>query len=158
MKQYHDLPRRYFDTTHSSGRSEFPRHIAEDILSKAPFPTHSKSCGRRPHAHYDTENLFKHEKPGKETLDGGKYEGPKGDPVLWAYPATYFDYESQNRRGNEPRDRGGKPLGLEPGPHRIVTDKNKQIQGMITHGFDEDRRFLRAPARIAWNDSPESPP
>lgn len=85
------------------------------MISHAPPPSHNNAYGKRPHAHLDTEDLFRPEKAGKETLKGERYK-PEGDPVLWAYPATYFNYDAQNRRGNVPRDRGGKPLGLEPAP------------------------------------------
>jgi hypothetical protein len=36
--------------------SEFPLIAAECILESAPYPTHNRGYGRRPHAHYDIED------------------------------------------------------------------------------------------------------
>lgn len=141
----HALPRQYTDEPNRGrrGRSEFPHYIAEDMIQRAPLPSHNKMKGRRPHAHYDIEGQFKTERAGLQPLEGARQLPGKERPVLWAYPATYYNYEGQNTHG---RHRKGRDLS--PGPHRIITDKNKNIQGMVTHPVGDDVGFVRAPERV----------
>lgn len=142
------MPRQY-TSTRPGQRSEFPRYIAEDMLARAPYPSHNKPYGRRPHAHYDRERDFELERSNLRPLeDAPPLKGQR--PVLWAYPATYFNYANQTARGqNRGRD-------LSPGPHRIIADKNKKIHGMVTHPIpsNSDQRqeaFIRAPQRVRVN-------
>ncbi|PWY80792.1 hypothetical protein BO94DRAFT_470580, partial [Aspergillus sclerotioniger CBS 115572] len=125
------------------GRAEMPRYVALDIIDKAPAPSHNKTTGRRPHAHFDAENLFPTERAGLEPLE----EVASGDgqrPVFWAYPTTYFDYANQNRRGCVPGPCGPQS---NPVPHRIITDKDKNVVGMVTHPLKKQGKFVRVTER-----------
>jgi hypothetical protein len=142
------MPRRAIDAQGDphSGRSEFPHHNAQWIIDQAPAPTHNRSHGRRPHAHFDREDLFVEERQGLSPLDGVPAP-PKGQPpVLFAYPAEDFDYARQTRDGRIRRE--GVHGALPPGPHRIITDRNKNIKGMTTHPQGDTQGFVRAPERV----------
>ena len=100
------------------------------------MPSRNNRHGRRPHAHNDDEAEFT--KEGLQTLDGQPYRPPPQGtrPVLWAYPPVDFDYENQNNQGRPRRDIAGNAIGgnnTEAGPHRVIADRNKSIQGMVTH-------------------------
>ena len=136
------MPRRAHDEIDgSAGRSEFPLHVAQFLIDRAPRPTHNRPQGLRPHAHYDTDLHYVAERRNLRPLDGVSPLANRGLPVLWAYPAEDFQYANQNRDG---RLRGQGP----PGPHRIITDRDKRIIGMSTHPLGRQREFVRAPARV----------
>jgi hypothetical protein len=48
-----------------------------------------------------------------------------------------FDYSHQNRNGFV--------LGQSAGPHRIITDKDKNIQGFVTRPVGNKKEFVRVP-------------
>ncbi|KAL3706873.1 hypothetical protein TMatcc_007886 [Talaromyces marneffei ATCC 18224] len=139
------MPRRVIDRPGDTpGRSEFPLHVAEHLIAQAPAPSHNRANGRRPHAHLDKEEFFRAERAGLKPLEGVPLRGRQQElPVLWAYPAENFDYSNQNHYGKV----NGKP----PGPHRIITDRDKRIQGMVTHPVNDDKRFVQAPKRVEIN-------
>lgn len=153
--QYYDIPRQ--ENPGHVGHTEFPKIEAQRIINAAPAPTHNKERGRRPHAHFDREDLFIQERTPLTPLPGVQVRPDRPAPVLWAYPANNFDYATQNRRGAPPagvpggrgRDhrepfRGG---GVDAGPFRIVTDRHQNIQGMVYHPVDDEEGFERAPER-----------
>lgn len=127
------------------GKAQFPHEAAKGIIKNAPYPSHNRATGRRPHAHYDTEERFTKEKIGLQPLDGVAKPKNKDAPVLWAYPAEDFDYAAQNRFG-----RVGSDGGKAPGPHRIITDRNKNIKGMTTHPYYNPHAMVRAPHRVDY--------
>lgn len=116
------------------------------ILKHAPRPSNSKSRGKRPHGHGDNENLFKDERVTLLTLDGEAFQDSptpgKGGrtTVMWTYPAKVYDYSSQNTKGHA---KPGYPA-LDPGPFRIVTNRDMEVLGMIYHPIFSDTLFLRA--------------
>ncbi|KAK1767599.1 hypothetical protein QBC33DRAFT_569920 [Phialemonium atrogriseum] len=140
-EDYYDIPRR---EDNLPGRTHFPKTTAQSIIAQAPAPTHNKAQNaRRPHAHYDDENLFANERIKLTPLPGiALPNNNRPAPVLWAYPANNFDYTTQNRFG---RPMGGN--GVDAGPMRIVTDRNRNIQGMILHPLGDPVTFERAQER-----------
>lgn len=91
--------------------------------------------------HVSATGIFRAERATLQPLEGVPTHGRHSPPVLWAYPAMYWDYAAQNRRGEYP--------GSDPGPHRIITDRDKRIQGMATHyPPGETQAFIRAPERV----------
>lgn len=142
------MPRRAIDSTNDPhpGRSQFPHHNAQWLIDRAPAPTHNRTSGRRPHAHLDREDHFRAEREGLAPLPGVHAPGGRPAPVLFAYPAEDFDYARQTRHGRIPRE--GVPGGVPPGPHRIITDRHKNIKGMTTHPPGDTMRFERVPERV----------
>lgn len=76
-------------------------------------------------------------------MPNSKSHGGKDRPVLWAYPGTYFDYAGQNRFGGD---------ASVIGPSRIITDRNKNIQGMVTHPYNSRTKFVRVPEGVRYYD------
>lgn len=110
------------------------------MIAQAPYPSHNRPDGRRPHAHRDREDLFAAERAGLTPLPAVAPPARGAAPVLWSYPACELDYARQNRRG--------EVAGQTPGPHRIITDRHKNIQGMVTHyPFGDHENFARVPER-----------
>ncbi|WYZ45588.1 hypothetical protein EsH8_VIII_000904 [Colletotrichum jinshuiense] len=113
---------------------------AQNIISKAPAPSHNKARNaRRPHAHYDREDHFAETRQGLLPLPGIPPPSNGPPPVLWAYPSNTFDYANQNRFGVP---KGG--VGVDAGPFRIITDKDKNILGMVFHPTGDLVNFARA--------------
>ncbi|KAL4969410.1 uncharacterized protein BDV14DRAFT_196226 [Aspergillus stella-maris] len=107
----------------------FPRSMrmtaseADYIMGIAPKPTHDELYGDRPHGHEDREKDYAEERKRLLTLEGHAWE-MFDDIVLWAYPGTIYRYKTEN---DPPR------AAKEVGPLRIVTDKDRQRQGMSYH-------------------------
>ncbi|KAB8228021.1 uncharacterized protein BDW43DRAFT_316326 [Aspergillus alliaceus] len=117
----------------------FTRKRAEEILSDAPYPNRNNKKGRRPHAHYDIEKLFTKERTKLRPLETVDRSPSKDPPVLWSYPAERFDYSLQNRLGEV------KNKFLTR--HRIITDREKNIKGMVSHPPNSGK-FFRATERV----------
>lgn len=140
------LPRRTTSTEESpSEKAEFPGYVAQYLVDLAPFPTHHKRNGRRPHAHYDTEECFLEEIKSICPLNGTPYS--EGKPiVLFSYVATHFDYSNQTGKGR-PRKRPGATSRDEVGPFRIIASWNKDIEGFLVHPVGDKENFVRAEER-----------
>ncbi|OJJ06170.1 hypothetical protein ASPVEDRAFT_314468 [Aspergillus versicolor CBS 583.65] len=141
------LPRRTTSTPKShSGNAESPGYVAQYLVDRAPFPTHHERWGRRPHAHWDTENLFLEEEKSI-CPPNGTPTSPRGRPiVLFSYVATHFDYSNQTSKGR-PRKRPGAPVRDEVGTFRIVALWSKDKVGLIWHPVGDKKGFFRAEER-----------
>lgn len=144
ISQYFELTREV-SVSDSPGKTisvteEFPLSEAERIIAAAPAPWHNRGKGRRPHAHFDREGFFEAEKATLMPLEGVNHNTEGPTPVLWAYPAEDFDYFHQNSKG--------KVEGKHIGPCRIITDRDKQIQGMVIHPIKDEGDFVRGPKRV----------
>lgn len=141
------LPRRTTSTEESpSGKAEFPGYVAQYLVDRAPFPTHHKKWGRRPHAHYDTENCFLEEEKSICPLNGAPVSHEGRPIVFFSYVATHFEYSNQTGKG-KPRKRPGAIDYDEVGPFRIITLQNKDIKGLVLHPVGNREKFLRAEER-----------
>jgi len=144
--QYYDIPRNHNDNR-PDGRSKYSRRAARADLLAAPAPSHVRTNGHRPHGHYDDEGHYAADSIGLTPLPGTTTgHGPRrpNPPVLWAYPGgqANFPYASQNRTGD--RIGGGH---LDPGPIRLVSDRNQNLVGVSYHPVGRQRSFERAKHR-----------
>ncbi|KAL4790456.1 hypothetical protein BDV19DRAFT_394030 [Aspergillus venezuelensis] len=97
---------------------------ADFILEFAPDLFHNEPKNAPPpHGFKNTENLFVRERQELQTLDGGPWVDEE-TIVLWAYPGLIFCYALP---------RWPPRATTDPGPLRIVTDRNKKRLGMIYH-------------------------
>ncbi|KZF26979.1 hypothetical protein L228DRAFT_280116 [Xylona heveae TC161] len=153
--KFYAIPRTHFSKPEHStyGQQIIPKYRCEELLRDAPLPTHNRTNGKRPHAHYDSELLFANERaqlgifPGVHVPNRYKDQGP---PRLWAYPAQEFDYEHQDKFGHDHH--------RTPGPHRIITDKDKNIQGLVTHPVGDPIGFVRVHESVRRVPTPPPPP
>ncbi|PYI00214.1 hypothetical protein BO78DRAFT_412458 [Aspergillus sclerotiicarbonarius CBS 121057] len=114
---------------------EMPRCQIDDPDGPAPAPSHNKT----------NEALLAAQRAQLKPLDKVAARDNRQDPVLWACPATYHDYSRQNCDGIM---QGANRAHSNPGPHRIITDRNKNIQGMVTHPAGNKNKFVRAPEQV----------
>lgn len=116
--------------------------LTQAMLSKAPLPSSDKPYGLRPHVHFDSEELFTdEEKHNLKTRDGRKYVAGSRLRVLWAFP-LYWNYELERQLSRKQRKL------LDPGVHRIITDRYKNVIGVVTHPIGDRRAFIRARRRV----------
>jgi hypothetical protein len=101
-------------------------------------PDISKDHGSWPRAFPDRDNLFHEEKLGLKSLDGTTYPYTGNRPVLWIYPASRCVDFKKTGWSRKARRR------LDAGPHRIVTDRSKNIIGMISHPRWKGHPFMKA--------------
>ncbi|KAH8699145.1 hypothetical protein BGW36DRAFT_377360 [Talaromyces proteolyticus] len=116
----------------------FPYIVVEEIIARAPVPSHNHRAGSWLHTYHDTENDFATEREELEPLKGSNppLRG-QPSPVLWTYPAKYFDYVSQNRSGCVTRESAGR--------NRIITGRKRRIQGLLMCSYDNRSGYTRAP-------------
>lgn len=103
-------------------------------MQQAPYPCSENKHGRRPHGIVDRGKEYN--KEGLKTLSGQTYQPTMQDDIfVWGFPANNFNYNNQNCRGNPRANQDGTPAGddTEPGWSRIITDRDKKIQGLSVH-------------------------
>jgi hypothetical protein len=108
-------------------------------------PISNNRNGKRPHAHFDIEQLFIDEKLGLKTLEGNDFiPGLKKreNTVLWSYPPVW-DYEQTKSQQKKSRDKAG--------PYRIITDRDQNIIRVVVHPKEDKKNFVRAHRRAPGN-------
>lgn len=107
------------------------------IINNAPFPSHNNPTGRRPHAHLDYEKKFVDERQRLGWLELAGEKPQPDAPRLWALLTFFVDYDGQTENGHTSRKAGAA---------RIIIDKDKNFQDVVSHGKRNDGRFERLKA------------
>ncbi|CAL5870829.1 uncharacterized protein PFLUO_LOCUS5070 [Penicillium psychrofluorescens] len=102
----------------------------------------------RPFPYYDRDGIFKEETATLKPLPGFELDPGQDAPVLWAYPDVYFgfDYSGQKEFGGASEQ--------DTGPHLIITDRDKNIVGLVTYSLDERGKLVRAAERVVLVEVP----
>lgn len=108
----------------------------------------------------DKENAFVKERgrlrphPDQVPLPSGT-EGQTQVPVMYAYLVRDdYPYDKQNAKGKIQEEEKYDWRQLDAGPHRIIVDKDKNIQGMVTHWPHGSGRFRRAESKVEYYQVP----
>ncbi|GIK03848.1 hypothetical protein Aspvir_007923 [Aspergillus viridinutans] len=135
------------DRTRARQRDNFPnvhhvrlRSSVEELVSNAPYPTDQarrKNNKRRPKRYNDQERLFR---------KGSFYE----------YPTMEYPYKTQNSRGQAYKIVNGKRIDADPSFTRTITDRHKNVQGVIYHPEGRKSDFVRA--QQIYNSRTYGPP
>ncbi|KAL2841844.1 hypothetical protein BJY01DRAFT_249340 [Aspergillus pseudoustus] len=109
---------------HLRTRASIQRH-----LDHSPAPTaesRKKGNKRYPKRYNDRENLFR-------------------EPSLYEYPSKSWPYNQQNAKGKAyTAGANGQRVQVDPEFTRTVTDRNKNVKGVIYHPEGDRSGFVRA--------------
>jgi hypothetical protein len=97
-------------------------------MDRSPAPTaesRKKNNKRYPKRYNDTEQLFK-------------------EPSLYEYPTKSWPYDQQNTKGKAFKTVNGQRVQVNPEFTRTVTDRNKNVKGVIYHPSGNPSKFVRA--------------
>ncbi|KAJ5620278.1 hypothetical protein N7510_004262 [Penicillium lagena] len=140
-KQVENVPRHVFS---------FPRktYIKLKDTTSPDYSAGDYTPDPRPFPYFDREVIFKEETTALKSLQGFEASPGQEAPMLWAYPEMYFgfDYSAQNGVGGVSEQ--------DTGPHLIITDRDKNIVGVVTYSLDERGNLVRAAKRVVLVEVP----
>ncbi|KIA75772.1 hypothetical protein HK57_00458 [Aspergillus ustus] len=110
---------------HLRTRASIQRH-----MDHSPAPTdqsRKKGNKRYPKRYNDNENLF------------------QAEPSLYEYPSKSWPYNQQNAKGRAyVTGADGQRVQVDPEFTRTITDRNKNVKGVIYHPKGDRSGFVRA--------------